>query len=58
MKLIFCMWVDTHRGTKLMLSILVGVVRHAWACLNYFKMGNQQYLKEELICEAVFLTCG
>ena len=41
-----------------MQSILVGVVRHAWACLNYFKMGNQQYLKEELIYEAGFLHVG
>ena len=38
--------------------LLVGVVRHAWACLNYFKMGNQQYLKEELIYEVCFLHMG
>ena len=56
MKLIFCIWVDIHRGTKLVESFLVGVVRHTQACLKYFKIMNQQYLKNEVMYKVDFST--
>ena len=54
--LIFCMWVAIDRGTKLVESFLVGVDRHTQACLKYFKIMNQQYLKNEVMYKVDFST--